>query len=131
MDEEQGLASPLAGGLRGIRRTVSSSIFGGGRAPVQAQPDPQTTNLLQQNSLALNNVSAQLTNINAQVAGLSGSLASIKENWVDPFGDMRQELVFIGQDVDQEAVTSELNNCLLSESEVLKDQSPIFSAKGK
>ena len=80
MDEEQGLASPLAGGLRGIRRTVSSSVFGGSRAPVQAQPDPQTTNLLQQNSLALNNVSAQLTNINAQVAGLSGSLASIKEN---------------------------------------------------
>ena len=80
MDEEQGLASPLAGGLRGIRRTVSSSVFGGGRAPVQAQADPQTTNLLQQNSLALNNVSAQLTNINAQVAGLSGSLASIKEN---------------------------------------------------
>ena len=79
MDEEQGLVSPLAGGLRGIRRTVSSNIFGGGRA-VQAQPDPQTTNLLQQNSLALNNVSAQLTNINAQVAGLSGSLASIKEN---------------------------------------------------
>ena len=80
MDEEQGLASPLAGGLRGIRRTLSSSVLGGGRAPVQAQPDPQTTNLLQQNSLALNNVSAQLTNINAQVAGLSGSLASIKEN---------------------------------------------------
>ena len=79
MDEEQGLVSPLAGGLRGIRRTVSSNIFGGGRA-VQAQSDPQTTNLLQQNSLALNNVSVQLTNINAQVAGLSGSLASIKEN---------------------------------------------------
>jgi G3E family GTPase len=49
-------------------------------------------------------------------------LASIKENWVEPFGDMRQELVFIGQDVDQEAVTSELNNCLLSESEVLKGE---------
>ena len=79
MDEEKGLVSPLAGGLRGIRRTVSSNIFGGGRA-VQAQSDPQTTNLLQQNSLALNNVSVQLTNINAQVAGLSGSLASIKEN---------------------------------------------------
>ena len=24
-------------------------------------------------------------------------LAAIKENWVEPFGDMRQELVFIGQ----------------------------------
>ena len=30
MDEEQGLASPLAGGLRGIRRSVSSSVFAGG-----------------------------------------------------------------------------------------------------
>ena len=80
MDEEQGLQSPIAGGLRGIRRSVSSNIFGGGRAPVQAQPDPQTTALLQQNSLALSNVSAQLTNINAQVAGLNGSLALIKEN---------------------------------------------------
>ena len=80
MDEEQGLQSPIAGGLRGIRRSVSSNIFGGGRAPVQAQPDPQTTALLQQNSLALSNVSAQLSNINAQVAGLNGSLSAIKEN---------------------------------------------------
>ena len=80
MDEEQGLASPLAGGLRGIRRSVSSNIFTGRAVPPPAQSDPQTTNLLQQNSLSLNNVSAQLTNINAQVAGLSGSLASIKEN---------------------------------------------------
>ena len=27
MDEEQGLASPLAGGIRAVRSTVSSSIF--------------------------------------------------------------------------------------------------------
>ena len=80
MDEEQGLASPLAGGIRAVRSTVSSSIFSGRQAPVQAQPDPQTTSLLQQNSLALNNVSAQLTNISSQVAGLNGSLAAIQEN---------------------------------------------------
>ena len=80
MDEEQGLASPLAGGIRAVRSTVSSSIFSGRQAPVQAQPDPQVTNLLNQNSLALNNVSAQLTNISSQVAGLNGSLAAIKEN---------------------------------------------------
>ena len=80
MDEEQGLQSPIAGGLRGIRRSISSNILGGGRAPVQAQPDPQTTALLQQNSLALSNVSAQLTNINSQVAGLNGSLSAISEN---------------------------------------------------
>ena len=80
MDEEQGLASPLAGGLRGIRRSLSSNIFTGRAVPPPAQPDPQTTNLLQQNSLSLNNVSRQLTNINAQIAGLNGSLAAIKEN---------------------------------------------------
>ena len=49
MDEEQGLQSPIAGGLRGIRRSVSSGIFGGTPAPVQAQPDSQTTNLFQHN----------------------------------------------------------------------------------
>ena len=80
MDEEQGLQSPIAGGLRGIRRSVSSGIFGGRQAPVQAQPDSITTNILQQNSLSLNNVSGQLTNISSQVAGLNGSLLAIKDN---------------------------------------------------
>ena len=32
-------------------------------------------------------------------------LASIKRMWVEPFGDMRQELVFIGQGLDQQAMT--------------------------
>ena len=47
-------------------------------------------------------------------------LASIQENWVEPFGDMRQELVFIGQNLDQEGITQALNECLLSEEEVLR-----------
>ena len=81
MDEEQGLTSPLAGGLRGIRRSVSSSVFAGGRREnVQAQPDTITTNLLQQNSQSLQNVSSQLSNISAQVSGLNGSLLAIKDN---------------------------------------------------
>ena len=80
MDEEQGLASPIAGGIRAVRNTVSSSLFSARRAPVQAQPDTITTNLLQQNSLSLNNVSGQLTNISSQVSGLNGSLLAIKEN---------------------------------------------------
>ena len=29
------------------------------------------------------------------------SIDFIKEKWVEPFGDMRQELVFIGQGLDQ------------------------------
>ena len=47
-------------------------------------------------------------------------LASIKEQWVEPFGDMRQELVFIGQGLDQAKMTRVLDDCLLSEEEVLR-----------
>ena len=51
MDEEQGLASPIAGGLRGIRRSVSSSIFTGRAVPPQAQGDTISQNLISKNSL--------------------------------------------------------------------------------
>ena len=47
-------------------------------------------------------------------------LASIKNQWVEPFGDMRQELVFIGQGLDKEKMTQKLNECLLTEEEVLR-----------
>ncbi len=47
-------------------------------------------------------------------------LASIRQSWVEPFGDMRQELVFIGQGLDQQAITHALDDCLLSEDEVLQ-----------
>ena len=33
---------------------------------------------------------------------------------------MRQELVFIGQGLDKDAITLALNECLLSEEDVLK-----------
>ena len=46
-------------------------------------------------------------------------LASIEKQWEEPFGDMRQELVFIGQGLDKDAMTEALNDCLLSEEEVL------------
>lgn len=46
--------------------------------------------------------------------------ASIKSTWVEPFGDMRQELVFIGQGLDEESMTNALDACLLTEEEVLR-----------
>ena len=47
-------------------------------------------------------------------------LASINRQWVEPFGDMRQELVFIGQGLNQSLMTKSLDECLLSEEEVLR-----------
>ena len=48
------------------------------------------------------------------------SLATIKEQWVEPFGDMRQELVFIGQNFDRTGMVKALDDCLLTEEEVLE-----------
>lgn len=45
------------------------------------------------------------------------SLEAIKEQWVEPFGDMRQELVFIGQGLEQEQVIQRLQECLLTEEQ--------------
>ncbi|MFD2167181.1 zinc metallochaperone GTPase ZigA [Thalassotalea euphylliae] len=47
-------------------------------------------------------------------------LAAIKEQWVEPFGDMRQELVFIGQGLDKHDIINRLDSCLLSEDELLQ-----------
>ncbi|NYS60570.1 zinc metallochaperone GTPase ZigA [Vreelandella salicampi] len=44
----------------------------------------------------------------------------IMEKWQEPFGDMRQELVFIGQDLDQAKMREALDDCLLSEGELLE-----------
>ncbi|WP_371195994.1 zinc metallochaperone GTPase ZigA [Glaciecola sp. SC05] len=50
-------------------------------------------------------------------------LESISKQWEEPFGDMRQELVFIGQNLDKEALISALDECLLNDSDLSKGQS--------
>ena len=51
------------------------------------------------------------------------SLAAIEKQWTEPFGDMRQELVFIGQNLDRDNMVKALDACLLSEEEVLRGKS--------
>ncbi|BFM49799.1 zinc metallochaperone GTPase ZigA [Marinomonas sp. THO17] len=44
-------------------------------------------------------------------------LANIEKLWQEPFGDMRQELVFIGQNLNKSAMIRALDACLLNEYE--------------
>ena len=48
------------------------------------------------------------------------SLNTINKHWVEPFGDMRQELVFIGQNLDKGRMTEALDDCLLTDEDILK-----------
>lgn len=45
-------------------------------------------------------------------------LPDIQSQWAEPYGDCRQELVFIGQNVDAEKVRRELDDCLLTDAEL-------------
>ncbi len=44
---------------------------------------------------------------------------SIESRWDKQFGDRQNELVIIGQDLDQKLIMKELNDCLCSETEIL------------
>ncbi|MCF4995295.1 GTP-binding protein [Pseudomonas syringae] len=46
------------------------------------------------------------------------SIAAIMENWTASVGDCRQELVFIGQNIDFEQLTEQLDSCLLTDEEM-------------
>jgi G3E family GTPase len=43
----------------------------------------------------------------------------VAQRWEEPFGDRRQELVFIGIDIDKTAITAALDACLLSDDEMI------------
>jgi G3E family GTPase len=62
----------------------------------------------------------------------------LKKEWVDPFGDRRQAIAFMGIDVDPAELSAQLDQCLLNESEMksgergwatLPDPFPAWSAK--
>jgi G3E family GTPase len=48
----------------------------------------------------------------------SDYIADIMAQWQEPFGDCRQELVFIGQNINQDQAIAELNACLLTDAEL-------------
>jgi len=79
------IRSPISGGIRAVRSTVSSNILSGGVRPQQQQQQQQgvdgaTARLISRNSLLLNSVVSQLGNVTQQVVGLRRSLDLLKEN---------------------------------------------------
>jgi G3E family GTPase len=48
--------------------------------------------------------------------------AEIARNWVEPWGDRRQEIVFIGVGLDQDSIQARLNDALLDVAEFTPDR---------
>ena len=52
----------------------------------------------------------------------------MKQNWEEPWGDRRQEIVFIGSDINWGDIKSKLDDALVSEAiSSLSDPLPTFS----
>jgi len=50
--------------------------------------------------------------------GAEEDMAAFRKNWERPWGDRRQELVFIGKDLKHEAIQKLLDDCLLTDDEL-------------
>ena len=72
MDE---FGSPISGGIRAVRRNISSSFFG-----ARPQTDSISNDLIQEQSLKLSTVSSQLSNISRQLTSLDFNLKAVREN---------------------------------------------------
>lgn len=57
-------------------------------------------------------------NERTQYAGFIENQEHIESGWDRKFGDRKNEIVFIGQDMDEEAIRTDLDNCLSSEDEL-------------
>ena len=73
------IKSPIAGGIRAIRNTVSNSIFTGGGV-LRQKDDCVTANATNRNSILLGGISTQVDNVNEQVIILNKSLEVISSN---------------------------------------------------
>lgn len=50
--------------------------------------------------------------------GTEEEKAALRKNWVEPWGDRRQELVFIGKDLKHEEIQKLFDDCLLTDDEM-------------
>jgi len=50
--------------------------------------------------------------------GTETELSAVRSNWVEPWGDRRQDLVFIGKDLKHDAIQKVLDSCLLTDEEM-------------
>ena len=63
-------------------------------------------------------VAAMPTETRRQILAENREMA---QTWDPEYGDRRNELVFIGIDLDKEAITKQLDECLVNEEEIVQD----------